>query len=233
MRCGVNESCFATHAMTGCWASFWIYRLFYLIVHHVALPRSPAIFYRTQPARRRDAKRAAGSPSARLQPDAFVCETPFETSDFRKSNRRWERNRRRVDCGMHATAYACIPDGRWMERRGATIALLFTLGACEDTPRKKSFARLKPRPRDCPRTPVLRRARIPRLTAPSLVCAPQVTPTFADRLGLSEPFGVRSCCWPDSAFQCLGADVVGAVNPLHVRAIRFPPLNDVAARRAP
>ena len=120
-----------------------------------------------------------------------------------------------------------------MERRGATIALLFTLGACEDTPRKNSFARLKPRPRDCPRTPVLRRARIPRLTAPSLVCAPQVTPTFADRLGLSEPFGVRSCCWPDSAFQCLGADVVGAVNPLHVRAIRFPPLNDVAARRAP
>ena len=41
-----------------------------------ALPRSPAIFYRTQPARRRDAKRAA---PRRRRPAAFLCETPFET----------------------------------------------------------------------------------------------------------------------------------------------------------
>ena len=195
-----------------------------------ALPRSPAIFYRTQPARRRDAKRAAGSPSARLQP--LFAKRLLKLLTFG-----------RVTGGVNVTdrglTAACTLRRMPASPRevggavGATIALLFTLGACEDTPRKKSFARLKPRPRDCPRTPVLRRARIPRLTAPSLVCAPQVTPTFADRLGLSEPFGVRSCCWPDSAFQCLGADVVGAVNPLHVRAIRFPPLNDVAARRAP
>ena len=151
----------------------------------------------------------------------------------RNRNRLWKCNRRRVDCGMHATAYACIPAGGGWSGGGQPSLSFSRLGRVKAPRKKKSFARLKPRPRDCPRTPVLRRARIPRLTAPSLVCAPQVTPTFADRLGLSEPFGVRSCCWPDSAFQCLGADVVGAVNPLHVRAIRFPPLNDVAARRAP
>ena len=186
----------------------------------------------------RSARPAVGVPLAFLcetpfeTSHAFVCETPFETSDFGRVT----GGGNVTDGGLTA---ACTLRRMPASPRevggavGATIALLFTLGACEDTPRKKSFARLKPRPRDCPRTPVLRRAGIPRLTAPSLVCAPQVTPTFADRLGLSEPFGVRSCCWPDSAFQCLGADVVGAVNPLHVRAIRFPPLNDVAARRAP
>jgi hypothetical protein len=110
-----------------------------------ALPRSPAIFYRTQPARRRDAKRAARSPSARLQPlfakrlcsrNAFLCETPFQTSDFRKSNRRWERNRRRVDCGMHATAYACIPAGGGWSGGGQPSLSFSRLGRVK-TPRKK------------------------------------------------------------------------------------------------
>ena len=78
-----------------------------------------------------------------------------------------------------------------MERRGATIALLFTLGACEDTPRKKSFARLKPRPRDCPRTPVLRHARIPRLTAPSLVYAPQGDPNIRGPSWPVRPLALR------------------------------------------
>jgi hypothetical protein len=98
-----------------------------------ALPRSPAIFYRTQPARRRDAKRAARSPSAAA---AFVCETPFETSDFRKRNRRWERNRRRVDCGMHATAYACIPAGGGWSGGGQPPLSFSRLGRVK-APRKK------------------------------------------------------------------------------------------------
>ena len=111
-----------------------------------ALPRSPAIFYRTQPARRRDAKRAAPRrrrPAAFLcetpfeSADAFVCETPFETSDFRKSNRRWERNRPRVDCGMHATAYACIPAGGGWSGGGQPSLSFSRLGRVK-APRKKN-----------------------------------------------------------------------------------------------
>ena len=110
-----------------------------------ALPRSPAIFYRTQPARRRDAKRAA---PRRRRPAAFLCETPFETSDafvgetffetsdFRKRNRRWERNRRRVDCGMHATAYACIPAGGGWSGGGQPSLSFSRLGRVK-APRKE------------------------------------------------------------------------------------------------
>jgi len=124
-----------------------------------ALPRSPAIFYRTQPARRRDAKRAAARCRRACAflcetpfetSDAFVCETFFETSDFRKRNRRWERNRRRVDCGMHATAYACIPAGGGWSGGGQPTALLFTLGACEDTPRKNCLPDSNPGPGTAP-----------------------------------------------------------------------------------
>ena len=83
-------------------------------------------------------------PSADLQP-LFAkrllklltpLETPFETSDFRKSNRRWERNRRRVDCGMHATAYACIPAGGGWSGGGQPSLSFSRLGRVK-TPRKK------------------------------------------------------------------------------------------------
>ena len=67
---------------------------------------------------------------------AFVCETPFETSDFRKSNRRWERNRRRVDCGMHATAYACIPAGGGWSGGGQPSLSFSRLGRVK-APRKE------------------------------------------------------------------------------------------------
>ena len=110
-----------------------------------ALPRSPAIFYRTQPARRRDAKRAAARRrracslslrNAFETSDAFVCEKTFETSDFRKSDRRCERNRRRVDCGMHATAYACIPAGGGWSGGGQPSLSFSRLGRVK-TPREK------------------------------------------------------------------------------------------------
>ena len=112
-----------------------------------ALPRSPAIFYRTQPARRRDAKRAA---PRRRRPAAFVCETPFETSDFRKSNRRWERNRRRVDCGMHATAYACIPAGGGWSGGGQPSLSFSRLGRVKTPPRKNRLPDSNPGPGTAP-----------------------------------------------------------------------------------
>lgn len=172
----------------------------------------------------------------RRRPAAFVCETPFETSDFRKSNRRWERNRRRVDCGMHATAYACIPAGGGWSGGGQPSLSFSRLGRVK-TPREKIVCPTQTPAPGLPPHPSAATRQNPAPDCPYRSCTRRrETPTFADRLGpcdLSESFGVRSCCWPDSAFQCLGADVVGAVNPLHVRAIRFPPLNDVAARRAP
>ena len=90
----------------------------------------------------RSARPAVGVPLAFLcetpfeTSHAFVCETPFETSDFRKSNRRWERNRRRVDCGMHATAYACIPAGGGWSGGGQPSLSFSRLGRVK-TPRKK------------------------------------------------------------------------------------------------
>lgn len=71
------------------------------------------------------------------QNPAFVCE---------KSNRRWERNRLR-----HARYGVCLhPRGRWVERWGATIALLFTLGACEGTPQKNRLPDSNPGPGTAP-----------------------------------------------------------------------------------
>jgi len=89
----------------------------------------------SNPARPKARREARGS-LAVAAPAAFVCETPFETSDFRKSNRRWERNRRRVDCGMHATAYACIPAGGGWSGGGQPSLSFSRLGRVK-APRKK------------------------------------------------------------------------------------------------
>ena len=101
--------------------------------------------YFIEPSPPEGATRSARRPAVGA-PAAFLCETPFETadafvsffetSDFRKRNRRWERNRRRVDCGMHATAYACIPAGGGWSGGGQPSLSFSRLGRVK-TPREK------------------------------------------------------------------------------------------------
>ena len=152
--------------------------------------------YFIEPSPPEGATRSARRPAVVvLQP--FFAKRLFETSDFRKRNRRWERNRRRVDCGMHATAYACIPDGGGWSG-GVQPSLSFSRLGRVKTPRKKIVCPTQtPAPGLPPRPPVLRRARIPRLTsAPSLVYAPQGDPN------------IRGPSWPVRPLRVLWCEIL-------------------------